>query len=336
VNLPSPVLSKPFHEARRKATGFFLPTPNTISLRCKLALAFFAFAFAFALSCSSRPEAGGPTAATPGNETREVTDEAGKRVRVPVRPQRIVTLAPNLTEIVYAVGAGDRLVGNTTFCDYPSEAKQVAKVGDTLQPNIERIIALRPELILISTASQLETFTKQLETRGIAVFVTDPHDLEGVFHSIKTVGDLLGQQQQAETLVNQLRARAQTVEEAVKSRPPVTVFYQVSPSPLWTAGRQSWITDLIRRAGGKSVTGEVEGEWMRYSDEAALASQPDAIIMATGGEKMEVAAALQTSPAVKNKRVYGINGDYLSRPGPRLVEGLEQIARELHPEAFRQ
>jgi iron complex transport system substrate-binding protein len=271
---------------------------------------------------------------------REVMDEAGKRVRVPVHPQRIVTLAPNLTEIVYAVGAGNRLVGNTTFCDYPPEAKQVAKVGDTLQPNIERIIALKPEVIFVSTASQLETFTKQLEERGIAVFVTDPHDLEGVFRSIKTLGDILGQQSQAEKLVADLRSRAAAVEDAVKARPPVTVFYQVSPSPLWTAGRRSWITDLIRRAGGKSVTSEVEGEWMRYSDEAAMASRPEAIIMATSdsmnGEKMEVAAALQKSPAVLEKHVYGINGDFLSRPGPRLVDGLEQMARVLHPEAFQQ
>lgn len=308
--------------------------PNTYNFRLTLLLALIVQLFA--LSCSPGKDGGTPTATLPPKETREVTDDAGKIVRVPRRAQRIITLAPNLTEIVYALGAGDRLVGNTTFCDYPQEAKQIAKVGDTLQPNIERIIALQPELILISTASQLETFTQQLETRGIAVFVTDPHDLEGVFRSIKTVGDLLGQEQQAETLVKDLRARARAVEDAVKASPAVKVFYQVSPSPLWTAGRRSWITDLIRRAGGTSVTGEVEGEWMRYSDEAALASNPEAIIMATAGEKMEVAAALQKSPAVKNKRVYGINGDYLSRPGPRLIEGLEQIARVLHPEAFPQ
>ncbi|MDT4952438.1 MAG: iron complex transport system substrate-binding protein [Acidobacteriota bacterium] len=273
-------------------------------------------------------------------EMREVMDEAGKKVRLPVHPQRIITLAPNLTEIVYAIGAGNRLVGNTTYCDYPAEAKQVAKVGDTLQPNIERIIALRPEVIFISTASQLETFTKQLSERGIAVFVTDPHDLDGVFSSIKTLGDLLGQQEQAEKLVGSLRARAAAVENGVGTRPVVTVFYQVSPSPLWTAGRRSWITDLIRRAGGKSVTAEVEGEWMRYSDEAAIASRPEAIIMATSdsmnGEKMEVASALQKSPAVLNRRVYGINADFLSRPGPRLVDGLEQMARVLHPEVFQQ
>jgi iron complex transport system substrate-binding protein len=314
--------------------GLFLSKPNTIRFNLIFALALIVFAFA--LSCSSRREASVPT---PTAEMREVTDEAGKRVRLPSHPQRIITLAPNLTEIVYAIGAGNRLVGNTTFCDYPPEAKQVAKVGDTLQPNIERIIALRPEVIFVSTASQLETFTKQLSERGIAVFVTDPHDLEAVFRSIKTLGDLLDQQAEAEKLIFNLRARAAAVEDAVKARPTVTVFYQVSPSPLWTAGRRSWITDLIRRAGGKSVTAEVEGEWMRYSDEAAMASRPEAIIMATSdsmnGEKMEVAAALQKSPAVLDKRVYGINGDFLSRPGPRLVDGLEQMARVLHPEVFQ-
>jgi iron complex transport system substrate-binding protein len=305
--------------------------------RFNLIFALALVALAFALSCSSRREASAPGATA---EMREVLDEAGKKVRLPARPQRIITLAPNLTEIVYAIGAGNRLVGNTTYCDYPAEAKQVAKVGDTLQPNIERIIALRPDVIFISTASQLETFTKQLGERGIAVYVTDPHNLDGVFRSIKTLGDLLGQQEQAERLVGNLRARTAAVEDAVKAGPVVTVFYQVSPSPLWTAGSRSWITDLIRRAGGKSVTAEVEGEWMRYSDEAAIASRPEAIIMATSdsmnGEKMEVAAALQKSPAVLNHRVYGINGDFLSRPGPRLVDGLEQIARVLHPEAFKQ
>lgn len=293
-----------------------------MALACALAL----------LNCSARNES-----VTTANvsATREVTDEAGRRVRAPARPQRIITLAPNLTEIVYAIGAGNRLVGNTTYCDYPKEAEQVSKVGDTLQPNIERIIALKPDIILISTASQLETFTKQLDERQIAVFITDPHDLEGVFRSIKTLGDLLGQQQQAEKVISDLRARVSSVETAVKGRAPVSVFYQVSAEPLWTAGRRSWITDLIQRAGGRSVTSEVEGEWMRYSDEAALAARPEAIIMATGTEKMKVAAALERSPAAINGRVYEISGDYLSRPGPRLVEGLEQIARALHPDAFQ-
>lgn len=284
--------------------------------------------------CSSRsgarPESGA---------TREVVDEAGRRLSVPARVTRIVTLAPNLTEIVFALGAGDRLVGNTTYCDYPAEARQITKVGDTLQPNIERIIALRPELILVSTASQLESFTKQLESHRIAVYITDPHDLEGVLRTIKGLGDLLDQSNRARQVNNDLRARIAAVEERVKAADRVKVFYQVSAEPLYTAGRDSFVTDLIWRAGGESVTREVPGAWPRYSAESAIAARPEAIIMATaesmgGSANSGVATALRKSPAALAGRVYKVNGDYVSRPGPRLVDGLEQIARALHPEAF--
>jgi iron complex transport system substrate-binding protein len=305
-----------------------LKSSGALALVCVLLLA---------VSCSSQRETGaGKNRAA---ETREVTDEAGRRVRVPARPERIITLAPNLTEIVYGVGAGSRLVGNTTYCDYPPEAKQIEKIGDTLQPNIERIIALRPQLVLISTASQLEAFTRQLNEQGIAVYVTDPRSLEDVFRSIETLGELLGEAERGEKLVNELRARASAVEEAVKSSKPVKVFYQVSASPLYTIGREAFLTDLIRRAGGQSVTADVPGAFPRYSDEAALASQPEAVIMSVDSSmdqsNAKPAASLEKSPAVKNGRVYGINGDLLSRPGPRLVEGLEQMAHDLHPEAFK-
>lgn len=289
-----------------------------------------------ALACSTQRETGTTGSAT--TETREVTDEAGRRVRVPVRPERIVTLAPNLTEIVYAVGAGNRLVGNTTYCDYPAEAKQVAKVGDTLQPNIERIIALRPQLVLVSTASQLEAFTKQLNEQGIAVYVTDPRSLDDVFRSIKSIGELMGETERSEKLVADLRARAAAIEEAVKISKPVRVFYQVSATPLYTIGREAFLTDLIRRAGGQSVTADVPGAFPRYSDEAALATQPEAIIIPVDStmeqSNARPAASLQKSPAVVSNRIFAINGDLLSRPGPRLVEGLEQMARVLHPEVF--
>ncbi|MDQ1638889.1 MAG: iron complex transport system substrate-binding protein [Pyrinomonadaceae bacterium] len=273
------------------------------------------------------------------SQSREVVDEAGRKVTLPGKIERVVSLAPNLTEIVYAVGAGDRLVGNTTFCNYPPQAKNVAKVGDTLQPSIERILALRPQLVLVSTASQLEAFTTQLNEQQIAVYITDPRDLEGVFHSIVNVGDLLNQSEVAAELVKQLRARTETVERAVAGRPPVSVFFQLSGQPLYTAGKTSFVTNLIERAGGRSVTANVNESWPRLSDEAALASRPEAIIMLSGAmgatANAQVANALRSSPAVKNGRVYVIDGDLLTRPGPRLVDGLEQIARALHPEAFK-
>lgn len=272
--------------------------------------------------------------------TREVVDEAGRRLIVPPRITRIVTLAPNLTEIVFALGAGDRLVGRTTYCDYPPEARQIAEVGDTLQPNIERIIALHPELILVSTASQLESFTKQLEGQRIAIYITDPHDFEGVLRTIKGLGDLLGQSDRAGQVNNDLRARIKAVEERVKAADRIKVFYQLSAEPLYTAGKDSFVTDLIWRAGGESVTRDVPGAWPRYSAESAIAARPAAIIMATaesmgGSANSGVATELRKSPAAVAGRVYKVNGDYVSRPGPRLVDGLEQIARALHPEVFQ-
>jgi iron complex transport system substrate-binding protein len=140
--------------------------------------------------------------------------------------------------------------------------------------------------------------------------------------------------------VKQLRARSEKVEQSVAGLRPVSVFFQLSPQPLYTAGRSSFVTNLIERAGGRSVTSNVNEAWPRLSDEAALASRPEAIIMLSGdamgtAANTKVAAALKNSPAIQNNRVYLINGDLLTRPGPRLVDGLEQMAHVLHPEAFK-
>jgi len=284
------------------------------------------------------------SACTPGrtannSAAREITDDAGRRVNIPAKVDRVVSLAPNLTEIVFAVGAGDRLVGRTSYCDFPPEAKAVAEVGDTLHPSLERIIALKPQVVLVSTASQLEVFTQQLQGQNIAVYVTDPHDLEGVFRSIGQIGEIVGEKDKANVLVQKLRERTNAVESAVKQKQPVRVFYQVSGEPLYTIGHDSFITDLMRRAGGASVTADVPGAWPKYSNESALAARPEAIILPTGGSmgsaNANVADALRQSPAALQGRVYKINDDHLARPGPRSVDGLEEMARALHPDAFQ-
>jgi iron complex transport system substrate-binding protein len=304
-------------------------------LATALQILVVALAILSTTSCSRAPNqsAGSIT------ESREVIDEAGRRVRLPLKIERIVSLAPNLTEIVYAVGAGDRLVGRTRYCDYPPEVKGVAEIGDTMTPSIERIIALKPQVVLVSTASQLEAFTKQLDQQRIAVYVTNARSLDEVLRSITTLGDLFGTRDRAEKLVADLRRRADTVAAAVGTTKPITVFYQVSNEPLYTIGRESYLTDLVRRAGGVSVTSDVASAFPRFSDEAALAARPEAIILPTGGSmgtaNSTVAAPLKNSPAVLNNRVYKINEDHLQRPGPRLVDGLEEMARALHPEAFK-
>ena len=304
-------------------------------LRLSIGLVAVTFLLAISFACTSPPQT------TPdGPVTRQLTDDAGRRVSLPARVSRVISLAPNLTEIVFAVGAGDRLVGRTSYCDFPPEAKLVTEIGDTLHPSLERIIAQKPQVVLVSTASQLEVFTQQLQNQNIAVFVTDPHDLEGVFRTLDQVGEMLGHKQQAELLVKELRKRLNAVEQAVSGKQPVRVFYQASGEPLYTAGRDSFVTDLMRRAGAVSVTADIPDAWPRFSNESALASRPEAIILPTGGSmgsvNSSVTEALRQSPAVLQGRVYKINDDYLTRPGPRLVDGLEAMARALHPEAFKQ
>jgi cobalamin transport system substrate-binding protein len=309
----------------RCADYIFAPRPTV----CLIAIVFVALT----LACSHDLPNSGSVA------THEVTDEAGRRVTLPTKIDRIVSLAPNLTEIVYAVGAGDRLVGRTSYCDYPPQARTVTEIGDTLHPSVERIIALRPQVVLVSTASQLENFTQQLDEQKIAVYVTNPQSLDQVFHSIETLGQLFGTTELAKRLADDLRYRALMIENPTIPLKPIRVFYQVSDEPLYTIGREAYLTDLIKRAGGISVTADVPTAFPRFSDEAALASKPEAIILPTGGSmgnsNSNVAPALKNSPAVRDNRVYKINDDLLSRPGPRLVDGLEQLARALHPEAFK-
>jgi iron complex transport system substrate-binding protein len=320
---------------RTTATPARLPRRGPRSFAAALQIFAIAITTLSLFACSNRVNEN--TASQ--SATRAVTDEAGRRVVLPQKIDRIVSLAPNLTEIVYAVGAGDRLFGDTTYCDYPEPAKSVAKVGDTMTPSVERIIALKPQIVLVSTASQLEAFTNQLSAQQIAVYVTNPQSLDDVFRSIQTLGDLFNEHDRAASVVSGLRTRADAVEAATKTARPVKVFYQVAGEPLYTIGRDAFTTDLIRRAGGASVTAEVPGAFPRFSDEAALAAKPEAIILPTGGSMGEansaVVSALKNSPAVLNVRIYKINGDLLSRPGPRLVDGLEEMARALHPEVFR-
>lgn len=298
-------------------------------------LFFFAVALCLFSACAAPKNSNIPT-----SSRRQITDGSGKQVSLPPQVNRVVSLAPNLTEIVFAIGGGNRLVGRTSYCDFPAEAKSVAEVGDTLHPSLERIIALKPQVVLVSTASQLEGFTRQLQEHDIAVFVTDPHDLDGVFQSMNQIGEILGAAEQAKQLTDSLRLRVMIVAKKLNTAPPVRVFYQLSAEPLYTAGKDSFVNDLIMLAGGISVTADVPGAWPKYSAEAALATKPEAIILPTGGSmgdnNTDVAEPLKRSSAVLNGRVYKINDDHLVRPGPRAVDGLEEMARALHPEAFKE
>lgn len=267
-----------------------------------------------------------------GSSSRQVTDDLGRTVTVPTKITRIVSLAPNLTENIFAVGAGDRLVGVTTFCNYPEQAKEIAKIGDTMTPNMESIVALKPDVVFVSTASQIEAFMKTLEANGIAVYVTNPDSLEGVLKNLKQLGDLFGANDEAKRLVGELQKRIDAL--ASNTRPKVKVFVQISKEPLFTIGKQSFLTLALEKAGAESVTANVETAYPKISKETASALSPDAIILSESDDNREPNEVFRNSPAVKNGRIYKVNADLLSRPGPRLVDALEQIAKDLHPEKF--
>lgn len=266
--------------------------------------------------------------------TREVTDDLGRTVTIPVKVNRVVSLAPSLTENIFAAGAGDRLVGVTTFCNYPEAAKSIQKVGDTISPNIETIVALKPDIVFVSTASQIEAFLKTLEQNGIAVYVTNPSSFDGVLKNLRQLGELFETSDVAGKLAADLQRREDDVGQKVAGEIRTRTFVQISREPLFTIGEQSFLTEIIERAGGESVTANVETAYPKLSKETALALNPDVIILSDSEDNREPNEVFKNSPAVKNGRVISINADLLSRPGPRLVDALEQIARELHPHKF--
>lgn len=273
--------------------------------------------------------------AMPPASVRQVTDDLGRAVNLPPKVERIVSLAPSVTEIVYAAGAGDRLVGVTTFCNFPPQALEVAKVGDTLSPNMETIVALKPDLVLVSTASQIEAFTKTLADNGIAVYVTNPTTLEGVIQTVRKLGEIFGTSTVADPAAVELKRRVGDVWAKLQLDEKVRVFVQVSKEPLFTIGKESYLNEPIAKAGGISVTADVETAFPKLSKETASALKPEAIILSESDDNREPNEVFASSPALKNGRVYKINADLLSRPGPRLVDAYEQIAKYLHPEKFK-
>jgi iron complex transport system substrate-binding protein len=273
---------------------------------------------------------GGVDVSSPVVETREVRDDLGRTVRVPVKIERAISLAPSLTEMIFAIGAGGRLVGVTTYCNYPAETAAIEKIGDTQTPNIEKIIALQPQVVFVSTASQLEAFTKTLEAQGIAVYVSNPKSLDEIFQALVRLGDLFGTKARADELVSNLNSRASHVREASQRKMSARVFVQISNDPLFTIGKESFLTEVLEYAGGISVTKDVPTAYPKLSKETASALDPEAIILSDSEDNKEPNAVFKNSAAVRNGRVYRINADIISRPGPRLVDAIEEIARDLN------
>lgn len=290
----------------------------------------------FALSCAATPDSAAPSAL-------EVTDHLGRTVKLEGTPQRIVSLAPSNTEIVYALGLADRLVAVTDYCDYPPEAKEKPSIGGFSTPNIEEIIAQEPDLIL-ATSIHEDKVLPQLEDKGMTVLVLHPKTVALVLEAIKLVGRVSGVEDNAETLVDAMEQRIKAVTDrteglAPEQRPPT--FYVVWHDPLMTAGSGTLQNELIAMAGGVNIAQNTE-DYAEISLEAVVAANPAVIIAATSHGSMEEQnylyvreeSRLRDTKAHQTDRVHAIDGNLTSRPGPRIVDGLEGLARLIHPELF--
>ncbi len=290
------------------------------------------------VGCDGTPEAESlvetPSEAAPAFPVT-VTDDAGREVTVEAEPMRIVSLAPSNTEIVAAIGLMDRLVGVTSFCDYPPEVASVDVVGDFANPNLEAVAAAKPDLVLATAGVQADVIV-QLENLGTVVVAVDPVDLESLFVSIEMVGTVIGTRESADTLVSSMRSELDAIDAAIGEAEPVRCFLEIAQDPLFTAGPGTLLHDLITAAGGANVVTQ-EG-YVGYSVEQLVADDP-AVYMATLGS-MSDPAELDSRPgygeieAVKTGRVYVLDDNLVSRPGPRVVEGVRLIAQALHPDAF--
>ena len=267
-------------------------------------------------------------------------DMLGRDVTLAAPPQRIVSLVPSVTEILYALNAESLLVGVTDFCDFPPEARSRPKVGGMVAPSLEAIVALRPDLVIATNEGTREDTFTQLSRVGVPVYLVAAHHVADATSLIRRLGELTRREHAAGPLVAGLEQRIEAVKIAVRSLVRPRVLYVLWPEPLIVPGRGSIVTELIQLAGGQSLTADDPDAWPRYSLEAAVAKSPEVILLAnhgagTGAVSMDKWRRLASLPAVKTGRLLSVDGDLMHRYGPRFVDGLEQLARAIHPEAFR-
>jgi ABC-type Fe3+-hydroxamate transport system substrate-binding protein len=272
-----------------------------------------------------------------------VRDMLGRDVTLDAPPTRIVSLVPSVTESVYALGGQARLIGRTDWCDYPAAAKEKPSVGGMINPSIEMIVALKPDLVIATDEGNREETFVQLRRLGIATYLVHAHRVDQMLDMVTRVAALLERREAAVPIVASIRERIDAIRTRVAPLPTPRVLYVLWPEPLIVPGRASHLTELIEMAGGRSITAAEGDSYVRFSLEAAVARAPEVIVLAdhsasgtaAGRQSPEKWHRLTSVPAIKAGRLHSIDLSILHRYGPRVADGLELLARIIHPEAFR-
>jgi len=269
-----------------------------------------------------------------------VRDAVGRSVEVPREPRRIVSLAPNLTEMLYALGLGDRVAGVTLFCDWPPEVAAKPKIGGVINPSLETIVALGADLVLATADGNRPEDVNRLAALGVAVYTIDTRSVGDVLRSLVTVGELTGRAERAREIAAGLERRREAVRVRVAGRAPVTVFVAIDRAPLISAGDGTFVGELLTLAGGRNIAGASPIKYPVFSLERLLADDPEVILDAADPGPVgsaELQARWRALPgavalrAMRTGRMISVGQGSFFRPGPRIIDSLEQLVEILHP-----
>lgn len=271
---------------------------------------------------------------------REVTDETGRTVQVPQPVRRIVSLAPSLTETIYALGLQDNLVGDTDYCDYPLEAQKKTKVGGVMNPSLEEIVTLHPDLVLMTKGPNRIETVHALDALGISSYATDPHTVDEIMASSKRLADVLGAPEAGASVAGDMQRRLEDLRQRLGSRAAKRVLFVVWTQPLISVGKGTFIADALHHAGAVSIVDSAQ-DWPQVNLEEIVRLQPDFLVFAAAHseaapreiDQLATLPGWRMLEAVSNRR-YAVISEAVNRPAPRIVSAIEDLARQLHPDAF--
>ena len=275
------------------------------------------------------------------SSTLKFKDEVGKEVTLPFPPKRIVSLAPNITEILFSLGLDEEIVGVSIHCNFPEKAKSRAQVGSYISLDFEKITSLKPDLIIATGAGNTRDMVDRLEKLGFKTYTIFPKNFDDILQSIGHIGQVVNRDTKARVIIEGMRKRKQRVVELTQGLSRPKVFIQIGDAPMVTVGKGSFADDLIRIAGGENIAGNEKELYPRFGMEEILKRSPEVIVISSMNPKGDYQKVLhewtrwKTIPAVKNGRIHLIDSDLLDRPSPRIIDGLEEVARVLHPERFK-
>ncbi len=271
---------------------------------------------------------------------RILTDEMGRQVKIPYPAKRIVSLAPSITEILFALGLDEEVAAVTNFCDYPEAVLNKPRIGGFVNPDIEKIVSLKPDLIIgIRDGNRMDT-VHRLNDSGFPVYLIDPKGFDGVMRTIKNIGDVVGREKESKKMIKEMVNKRENIITLTQSLSKPKVFFQLGDAPMVTVGKGTLADDLIRLAGGRSISENESVSYPVYSIETVLLKAPEIIIMTSMDSKKDHTHLVEkwenwkSIPAVSMNAIYVIDSNLVDRPTPRIEKGLEALAKIIHPKVF--